>query len=470
MASHLLESSSSEFWNARARGAGDGAGSSVPDLPEFSAWPEGTPVGAIVLEYLAGRAAGVLDVSGRPVEGARSGDGRAAAVQLPGERGGRILVVDDDTGEIAHAVRTVHPEVPLSVYADSVVAAPEVDVDLLVHGGEADAEVGRGESVGAGGAGSGGAVGQEIDTVVMHAPKAVDTLEETLLALAESVKTVVVAGRDKHMSRSLGEVLGRRFDRVDVSPGMGKSRLLIASEPLPPESRGYTAPYPRSARIPAAARGLLAVTVHAHGAVFGGVKKDPGTDLLVRTLGERVQAGDVTFGAGDGPGAGGALEAGGSPEAGEGSGLRVLDLGCGNGWLLANLAVLFPGVQLTGTDVSRAAGASAAATVEGLRAEGDTVVADVGFHLADAGERLPEGRFDLVSLNPPFHEGTSVTKQTARRMIDRAHRLLAPGGLLVMVFNSHLQYRPVVSKTFGGGRVEQWARDRRFTVLAARKG
>ncbi len=79
-----------------------------------------------------------------------------------------------------------------------------------------------------------------------------------------------------------------------------------------------------------------------------------------------------------------------------------------------------------------------------------------------------ESSFDVVTLNPPFHDGTAVTTEIAHELINAAHALLRPGGLLVLVQNSHLRYRSHLSHRFA--RVEQWARDRRFTVLAAWKG
>ena len=47
----------------------------------------------------------------------------------------------------------------------------------------------------------------------------------------------------------------------------------------------------------------------------------------------------------------------------------------------------------------------------------------------------------LIELNPPFHEGTATHKDLALELCADAARVLAPGGQLWTVWNSHLQYR-----------------------------
>ena len=87
----------------------------------------------------------------------------------------------------------------------------------------------------------------------------------------------------------------------------------------------------------------------------------------------------------------------------------------------------------------------------------------------DAGEGLPQQAFDVVLLNPPFHAGHEIESDTAKRMMRSAHAVLRPGGRVVVVFNSALRYRRELEGLFGRDNVEQWARDRRFTVLSAVK-
>ena len=83
----------------------------------------------------------------------------------------------------------------------------------------------------------------------------------------------------------------------------------------------------------------------------------------------------------------------------------------------------------------------------------------------DAGSQLPDASFDTIALNPPFHDGTTVDATLVQHLLDASVRLLAPGGSLYLVHNSHLRYRGEVERRFGA--VEQIARDKTFTVLRA---
>ena len=124
---------------------------------------------------------------------------------------------------------------------------------------------------------------------------------------------------------------------------------------------------------------------------------------------------------------------------------RLLDFGCGNGSVSRGLG----GVA---TDADADAVLSA-------RAIGLEVTWD------DAGSRFADGSFDTIALNPPFHDGNAVNATLVQRLLDASKRMLAPGGALYMVHNSHLRYRPEVQRRFDS--VEQVARDNTFTVLRA---
>ncbi|WKK61753.1 methyltransferase [Corynebacterium sp. P3-F1] len=124
---------------------------------------------------------------------------------------------------------------------------------------------------------------------------------------------------------------------------------------------------------------------------------------------------------------------------------RLLDLGCGNGSVTR-------GLDAVATDSDTDA-------VLSLRAVGREATWD------DAGSRLPDASFDIIALNPPFHDGTTVDATLVQHLLDASVRLLAPGGALYLVHNSHLRYRGEVERRFDS--VEQVARDKTFTVLRA---
>lgn len=422
-----------------------------------STWPRGHANARIVEEYLLGRAMGVLDVSGRPnAEGPASGapgpvspatavfgDPDGGLVLAAVLTGARSVAVAGDSAAAAAACREAVEALPAPL-RDVVrfCGSPGEAVDVLAEVAAQDA------------AAEGGTGGLR---VIVDAPKQFAVLREYLRVVGRRAAEVVVVGREKHMSRRMNGLLGETHAQVHVSPGLAKSRLLVASEPKKrvgdaASVSGSAAPQvPAQATAASPAEAVPEIRVSAFAGTFGGASVDPGARLLVQAVADRC-AGRT------------------------GEGMRVLDLGCGNGWVLAALGALLPKARLHGVDDSQAAVDSTALTVASVRpGEEPAVLAQL-----DGTTPLPwttaqnavggvasgdfvAGSFDLVTLNPPFHEGTAVTTETAHALIRNAAELVAPGGRLVVVHNSHLRYRSHLQHRLVD--VEQWARDRRFTVL-----
>ena len=139
---------------------------------------------------------------------------------------------------------------------------------------------------------------------------------------------------------------------------------------------------------------------------------------------------------------------------------HAVDLGCGTGILAAMYARANPGARVTATDRSAAAVDSALATARanGLKDRID-VLQD------DAMSSLPAGSADLILLNPPFHLEAAVHSGAGIKLIEAAGRVLAPGGELWTVFNSHLHYRPALERLIGPTR--EVGRNPKFTVTAS---
>ena len=263
--------------------------------------------------------------------------------------------------------------------------------------------------------------------VLLQLPRSLDALDEIAWSIsrwATPEVRVIAGGRVKHMTRTQNEVLGRYFDEVAAGLGRRKARVLTASAPA---SDSGPAPFPRWGTDPD-----LPFRVAAFGATFGGATLDHGSRLLLAGLD-------------------------GAPAA-----RRVVDLGCGNGSLAVSAALRLPHAQVLATDQSVAAVAATR-----LTAEAAGVAERIDIHRADALEAVPDGWAELILLNPPFHTGAAVHAGVGHRLIRACGRALAPGGELRIVFNSHLRYRPLVERTVGP--VEQIARDRTYTVLAARR-
>ncbi len=291
--------------------------------------------------------------------------------------------------------------------------------------------------------------------VLMQLPRSLGALDEIAGLIADHADPavhVVAGGRVKHMTPAMNGVLARYFATVTADRGVGKSRVLRASEPRArvEPSAERAGPSGRPARPGALAwprterDEATGLTICAHGAAFAGAGVDIGTRLLLSVLDQ-------------------------APDASQ-----VIDLGCGTGVLAVSYARAHPDARVIATDQSAAAVASATATAmaNGVGAAsgsaphsplsgppGVTVVRD------DALGAQPDASADLILLNPPFHSGAAVTARIAPRLFADAARVLRPGGELWCVWNSHLRYRPQLEALVGTTR--QIVRDPKFTVTAS---
>lgn len=400
----------------------------LEQFPEFAEIP-GMPQARIVAEYVLGRRSGELDVSGRATAGS------FVATEVVAELPHEVLIVDDGQGLQSRLLSEI---VPVRTYNDRVDEARTVAEvadrtspidDLSVFAPEA----------------------KEVWAIV-NAPKATQALAETVAAVQAHVTTVIVIGRSDSMSRAVNKELARGFARVDVSPGVGKHRMIIGSRAL---SSPSLPSFPKHGSIDHPATGPL--QVRAHGACFSGVKGDEGSAALLEALAAETQIAATST-----------VEAR-TVEVTAGSPRSVLDLGCGNGWLLCAALQVTSAATGAGVDVSRAAVASAGETAEANGLEIETVLADAtdAQALAGPGSGLSSDGYDLILLNPPFHQGTAIETDTAAGLMRTAAKLLAPGGQVLTVFNSHLRYRDVLERHIGPS--EQVARTSKFTVVRSRR-
>jgi 16S rRNA (guanine1207-N2)-methyltransferase len=263
------------------------------------------------------------------------------------------------------------------------------------------------------------------DLVLLQLPRTLAELEEISDAVARHAPAgavLLAGGRVKHMSLGMNAVLGKYFGTVQPQLARQKSRLLIASDPLRAEG---TPPYPVTEH-----NAELDLDICAHGAVFAGTRLDIGTRFLLTFLPEIPAA------------------------------AKAVDLGCGTGILAATYARRNPGAEVLATDRSAAAVASAGATA---RANG--LAASITAVQDDAMSTFPAGSADLILLNPPFHLGSSVHAGAGLKLFEAAGRVLAPGGQLWTVFNSHLRYMPALERLVGPTTVK--GRNPKFTVTAS---
>jgi 16S rRNA (guanine1207-N2)-methyltransferase len=259
--------------------------------------------------------------------------------------------------------------------------------------------------------------------VLLRLPKSLDELDRiaSLIALHAAPGIVVVAGgRLKYMTTGMNDVLARSFGRIDVSHARQKSRVLFAREPV-----AVSAPVERKQ-----VHADIDLTVAAVGGVFAGTSVDIGTRALLATF-DQLPAFET-----------------------------AIDLGSGTGILAAMLKRRRPDARVIATDASAVAVESARSTMKANDLDVEV--------LRDAGlASQPDASIDLIVLNPPFHDGGAVTTDIALDLFAQAARVLKSGGELWTVWNSHLTYKPDLSRLVGSTR--EVARSAKFTVTASRR-
>lgn len=148
------------------------------------------------------------------------------------------------------------------------------------------------------------------------------------------------------------------------------------------------------------------------------------------------------------------------PESAKGA---AADFGAGWGYLAAMLAERTNG--LTAIDLYEADYGSLEAAKKNLANLPDAPA--FGFFWHDlVGERV-EKKYDLVVMNPPFHQGRAAEPGIGQAMIEAASSALRPGGQLLMVANRGLPYDRTLKAGFK--EVRELRNEGGFRVFAARK-
>lgn len=264
--------------------------------------------------------------------------------------------------------------------------------------------------------------------VLVRLPRAlagVAEIAEAIARYADPRVRVFAGGRDKHLTISMNDVLAQSFSHIAASRGRQKSRVLTASGPKPVVGQRYPI------------RHWIAdfgVEIVAHGSAFANARLDIGTRFLLSFVKAM------------------------KPDAHD-----AVDLGCGTGILAVALAKARSDITVVATDQSAAAVASAQAT-----AAANNVSDRVRAVRDDAMSSAPDNSADLVLCNPPLHIGAAVHTGSAIKMFAETGRVLRPGGELWTVYNSHVNYRGVVSRLVG--RTQVMGRNRKFTVTRSVRG
>ena len=142
---------------------------------------------------------------------------------------------------------------------------------------------------------------------------------------------------------------------------------------------------------------------------------------------------------------------------------NAADFGAGWGYLSVMLASQAPRVNRI--DLFEADYASLEAAKANMARNCPEVQAR--FFWQDLASEEAKERYDLVIMNPPFHEGHAAEPGLGQTMIKQAAAACKLGGRLLMVANRGLPYEPLVQSLFReSGEV---CRNARFKVLWGRK-
>jgi 16S rRNA (guanine1207-N2)-methyltransferase len=133
---------------------------------------------------------------------------------------------------------------------------------------------------------------------------------------------------------------------------------------------------------------------------------------------------------------------------------RVLDLGCGYGYLTMQAAKLLP-ARFTATDNNHAAVELCRQNLDLHGIEGEVVLDNCAANIT--------GQFDLILCNPPFHQGFDVEGELTERFLNTARRLLAAQGQALFVVNAFIPLERKASGLFR--QVKTLANNRSFKLV-----
>lgn len=142
---------------------------------------------------------------------------------------------------------------------------------------------------------------------------------------------------------------------------------------------------------------------------------------------------------------------------------RAADFCAGWGYLSVEFAQRCPAIK--SIDLCEADHASLEAARRNMASLAPVVPA--AFHWLDLGVEPAPGRYDVILMNPPFHQGRAAEPGIGQALIRAAAKALHPGGQLIMVANHGLPYEAALKAAFRHAEIT--TRDAGFVVWTARR-
>jgi len=317
----------------------------------------------------------------------------------------RVLVVDDAFGALAVALASAGVDVVS--WGDSEVSRLATQVNAERAGVEVPWAAVTDDVTG------------PFDAALVRIPKSLRRLKWTLERLAGVLGDgvpVLMGAKIKSVQKSHVGAAEAALGPANSTLGRYKARLVVATT----EKRERR---PMSLREWEVEPGLHQ---RALPGVFGEERLDGGTALLLAQIAD--------WGAG-----------------------RIVDLGCGAGALGIVAGARNPEAEVVFRDSSHRA-------VESARRGWASSFGErpARFEIGDALAGMEDACVDVVLCNPPFHQGTEITRRVAAHMFAESSRVLRPGGRLLVVGNLHLGYRTGMGRTLMN--VTELSSDRRFAV------
>lgn len=134
---------------------------------------------------------------------------------------------------------------------------------------------------------------------------------------------------------------------------------------------------------------------------------------------------------------------------------RVLDLGCGYGYLTVAAARHWPTAEFTATDNNVTALLACTRNMQQQGIRGAALAADCAATIVEP--------FDAILCNPPFHQGFDIESELTARFLQSAKRLLRRGGRALFVVNQFIPLERKATQWFS--KVDIVARNRSFKLV-----
>ncbi len=263
------------------------------------------------------------------------------------------------------------------------------------------------------------------ELVVMQVPKLPDLFELYLAGIAATAspgRRVAAAFQTRHFTPKLLEIAGRYAKDMQQSRAYKKARLLFLNDLTPgkiPEELYHQLSFNQR-------------TYYQYYGVFSANHIDYATQFLLEEWSANHLLLDLPAPA------------------------SMLDIGCGNGVIIDQLAQRYPKAQLLASDVSQVAVSSTAQNNPYV-----TVHRTANLRFA------PPQSIDLIVTNPPFHDGHRNAIGPTLQLFREAKETLSPTGHLVIVANRHLNYATKLDELFG--EVIEVATNKKFVIYRCRQ-